>query len=98
MKVRDEHAVLQVIDSGVGVDARDRERVFKPFVRLSSRVDEGVSGSGLGLAIARDLAQGMRGGLKCLAREDGESGACFELSVPLVKRGGGVVPFRSEAS
>ncbi|HYL88582.1 MAG TPA: ATP-binding protein [Burkholderiales bacterium] len=46
-------AVIEVVDTGPGIPAAERERAFQPFHRL-----EGVpgEGSGLGLAIARDAA------------------------------------------
>lgn len=89
-------AVLQVIDSGRGVSARNRERIFKPFARLSRRVNEGVSGSGLGLAISRDLARAMNGELVCRERPDGRPGACFELRLELAEEK--VVPFETKVS
>ena len=55
------------------------DRVFEPFERLDSRVNEGASGTGLGLAIARDLATRMGGTLRLLPSQ---RGATFELSVP----------------
>jgi two-component system, OmpR family, sensor histidine kinase TctE len=46
--------VLQVEDSGPGIPAAEREKVFHPFYRaLGTNVD----GSGLGLAIVREIAQ-----------------------------------------
>ncbi|HEY4066209.1 MAG TPA: sensor histidine kinase N-terminal domain-containing protein [Burkholderiaceae bacterium] len=46
--------VLQVEDSGPGIGAAEREKVFQPFYRsLGTNVD----GSGLGLAIVREIAQ-----------------------------------------
>ena len=45
--------VLQVEDSGPGIPAAERERVFQPFYRsLGTNVD----GSGLGLAIVQEIA------------------------------------------
>jgi two-component system sensor histidine kinase TctE len=45
--------VLQVEDSGPGIAAAERERVFRPFYRsLGTEVD----GSGLGLAIVHEIA------------------------------------------
>ncbi|MBS0445263.1 MAG: sensor histidine kinase N-terminal domain-containing protein [Proteobacteria bacterium] len=45
--------VLQVEDSGPGIVAAERDKVFQPFYRsLGSQVD----GSGLGLAIVREIA------------------------------------------
>ncbi|MCM2329085.1 MAG: sensor histidine kinase N-terminal domain-containing protein [Lysobacter sp.] len=45
---------IQVEDSGEGVAAADRERVFEPFYRLASSHQAGV---GLGLSIVRDIAR-----------------------------------------
>ena len=70
---------VTVADEGPGIAARDAERIFRPFERLGSRVNEGASGTGLGLAIARDLAASMGGSLRLLPSE---RGAAFELRVP----------------
>jgi len=67
---------LRVSDSGPGIPRSARDRIFEPFVRLSERVDEGVSGTGLGLSIARDLAAKMGGEL---VLEDSDKGAVFLL-------------------
>ncbi|MGC1524377.1 MAG: ATP-binding protein [Steroidobacteraceae bacterium] len=45
--------VLDIEDSGPGIPAAERERVFDRFYR---RTAGGASGSGLGLAIAREIA------------------------------------------
>jgi signal transduction histidine kinase len=71
--------IVRIADCGPGIPAVDRERVFQPFERVDSRVNEGSSGTGLGLAIARELAERMGG---TLALVPSEIGACFELRVP----------------
>ena len=45
--------VLQVEDSGPGIPAAERQRVFEPFYRA---LGTGVDGTGLGLAIVREIA------------------------------------------
>ncbi len=50
---------LWVDDSGPGIPADARDRVWKPFVRLGGTVDDSTGGAGLGLAIVRDLATAM---------------------------------------
>ncbi len=45
--------VLQVEDSGPGIPAAEREKVFRPFYRA---LGTGADGSGLGLAIVREIA------------------------------------------
>jgi signal transduction histidine kinase len=47
-------ALLEVIDSGPGIDAADRERAFDRFYRRAGAPEEG---SGLGLAIVKAIAE-----------------------------------------
>ena len=70
--------VITVSDRGPGVPAAERENVFKPFVRLSSRVSDGVAGTGIGLSIARELAR-LHGG--DLTLESSEEGATFRVTL-----------------
>ncbi|MHB8534820.1 MAG: sensor histidine kinase N-terminal domain-containing protein [Sulfuricaulis sp.] len=49
-----ERASLTVEDSGPGIPASERERVFERFYRVA---DNGESGSGLGLAIVHEIAR-----------------------------------------
>jgi signal transduction histidine kinase len=70
---------VTVTDQGPGIPSDAAERIFRPFERLGSRVNEGASGTGLGLAIARDLAVTMGGSLRLVPST---RGASFELRVP----------------
>jgi signal transduction histidine kinase len=70
---------IVVRDQGPGIPPDAAERIFRPFERLDSRVNEGTSGTGLGLAIARDLAAAMGGTLRLVPSK---RGASFELRVP----------------
>jgi two-component system OmpR family sensor kinase len=47
-------ALLEVIDTGPGIPAADRERAFDRFYRRASAPE---GGSGLGLAIVRAIAE-----------------------------------------
>jgi signal transduction histidine kinase len=72
---------IRVADEGPGIPDEAAERIFRPFERIHSVVNEGSSGTGLGLAIARDLAHRLGGQLTLLSSgQDG--GACFELRIP----------------
>jgi signal transduction histidine kinase len=46
---------LRVDDSGPGVPERQRERVWRPYVRLDRDRRSAVAGSGIGLAVVADL-------------------------------------------
>jgi signal transduction histidine kinase len=48
-----------VKDNGIGLRARDRDKVFQPFCRLEDKKD--VSGSGLGLTIVKRIIEGHGG-------------------------------------
>ena len=53
-RLQDGAPQLSVSDTGPGIPAEDRERVFDRFYRVPG---SGESGSGLGLAIARRIAE-----------------------------------------
>lgn len=48
--------VLEVEDTGAGIPASDRERVFAPFYRAPSAQLANPHGAGLGMSIVRDIA------------------------------------------
>ncbi len=54
-KLRDGFAVLQVSDTGAGMDADDLARIAKPFAQ--GRNAKGRAGTGLGLALVYSLAE-----------------------------------------
>lgn len=70
-----ERAVIDVADSGPGVPASVRDRLFEPFVTGTPH------GTGLGLALCQRLAERMGGEVLLL---DGLSDTIFRLSLPLV--------------
>jgi two-component system sensor histidine kinase CpxA len=73
--------VIQVRDSGVGVQDDKLDAIFEPFVRASSD----RSGAGLGLAIARQAVHANRGTIRALNRLEG--GLLIEVSLPHVSSG-----------
>ncbi len=67
-----------VSDTGPGVPADQRERIFDAF--QSSESPDGRHGSGLGLAISRQLARALGGDVRMEPRPEG--GSRFVLDVP----------------
>lgn len=65
--------LLRVADTGPGIAAELRERLFEPFV--TGRAD----GTGLGLAIVREIARHHHGDVRLL---EAPGGAVFEIEVP----------------
>ncbi|MFZ5891573.1 MAG: response regulator [Myxococcota bacterium] len=54
---------FSVSDTGRGIAARERERIFAPFEQIESETDRRYAGTGLGLAIARESASLLGGEL-----------------------------------
>ena len=67
--------IIDVTDNGPGVNRRDCERIFAPFVRLNSDI-RSAAGTGIGLSIARRLAR-LHGGDLVLKNSAG--GCHFEV-------------------
>ena len=73
-------ARIQVIDSGVGIDAAELPHVFDRFYRGSRANEARGSGSGLGLAIVRSVVE-MHGGRVMVESRVG-SGSIFTVTLP----------------
>lgn len=74
---RADHRIrITIKDSGPGIPAEDRDRIFERFHRGAAARDPERRGTGLGLAIARELAVAMHGSLTL-----GE-GSTFTLELP----------------
>lgn len=73
-----DRVTLRVADRGPGLQAKDLERMFEPFVRGEHSRGRETGGSGLGLAIARNIAQAHGGRLWLQPREGGGLVACLQ--------------------
>lgn len=78
---------LRVADRGIGIPARDVERVFERFYRVDAARSRQTGGTGLGLAIVRHVAAN-HGGEVLVESRLGE-GSEFTLRLPLVPPGDG---------
>ena len=77
-----ENAVIEISDTGPGIPQDQLQRIFEPFVQLTSNLQEHQKrGIGLGLAICRDLAHAMGGALH--VRSEVGSGTTFAVSLPV---------------
>ena len=71
---------IAVIDQGVGIPARDTERIFERFYRVDRARSRLTGGTGLGLSIVRHVAVNHSGSVRVESRE-GE-GSIFTLRLP----------------
>uniref|UniRef100_UPI0025FA4F4C ATP-binding protein n=1 Tax=Brevundimonas sp. TaxID=1871086 RepID=UPI0025FA4F4C len=73
--------LIEVADTGPGMDVDQISRLFRPFDQTKAGVSGRHGGSGLGLWISRQLAQ-LMGGRLCVRSARGE-GSAFTLAVTL---------------
>jgi signal transduction histidine kinase/CheY-like chemotaxis protein/HPt (histidine-containing phosphotransfer) domain-containing protein len=59
---------LDVVDTGIGIAAKNLERIFDPFIQADSSVTRRFGGTGLGLAISRRIARGLGGDLTAVSK------------------------------
>lgn len=71
---------IRVADTGIGIDAADIRRIFRPFEQLHQGHTRRHGGAGLGLAISRELAH-LMGGDITVTSKPGE-GSTFTLWLP----------------
>lgn len=81
------HVVIRVSDEGPGVPIPERQAIFRRFHSERPPTEQFGKHSGLGLAIARTIVEGHGGTINVFDREDGKSGACFEIALPIPDSG-----------
>jgi two-component system, NtrC family, sensor histidine kinase GlrK len=78
-RVNGTEALIDVIDSGPGVPAEEREAIFDSFFRGRAKASGRIEGTGLGLAIAREFAEAHGGRIDVITRT---SGGHFRVTLP----------------
>jgi len=78
---RDGAVRIEVRDTGIGVAAALRARLFRPFVQADSSTTRHFGGTGLGLSICHELARRMGGDVGVDA--NGAAGSIFWAELPL---------------
>jgi signal transduction histidine kinase len=79
-RVDDDRAVLEVEDTGPGIEPAMREKVFEPFFTTKAAGE----GTGLGLAICAEMVAQAGGTMVALDRRDGARGARMRIELPIV--------------
>ena len=74
-------AAIEVVDDGIGIPARDIDRIFERFYRVDRARSRETGGTGLGLAIVRHVATNHGGDVSVVSHE-GE-GSTFTLRIPI---------------
>ncbi|NOH81063.1 response regulator [Vibrio sp. RE86] len=75
------HLVIEVVDTGIGIDQSKLKDIFEPFVQAESTTTREYGGSGLGLAIVRSLVSIMDGEIEIESNVG--KGTHFVVRVPI---------------
>jgi signal transduction histidine kinase len=71
---------IEILDTGIGIEPGEEERVFERFYRSPSAVEGEVQGTGLGLFIVRAVVEAHGGMITASRRVHG--GSVFRLELP----------------
>ncbi|CAA9361444.1 MAG: hypothetical protein AVDCRST_MAG36-2674 [uncultured Nocardioidaceae bacterium] len=79
---------LVVSDTGIGIPAEERDRLFERFYRTNTARSTGIPGTGLGLAVVRTIVE-RHGGRVSAAPGPDDTGTVFTVRLP---SGDGALP------
>lgn len=71
--------LVSIIDTGIGIEQHNLERIFDPFVQVDSSHSRKFVGAGLGLSIARSLARSI--GVELAGQSVYGKGSTFTITV-----------------
>lgn len=74
---------IRIKDTGIGMSAKDRERLFQKFYRVQNDKTKNIAGTGLGLWITKQIVELMRGQIMVDSIEN--VGTQITLNFPIVK-------------
>lgn len=80
---KEDCAVLEVKDNGIGIPRKDQTKIFERFYRVDRTEDnvEDAGGSGLGLSIAKWITEAHNGSIEVKSREG--KGSTFIVRLPI---------------
>ncbi|MDZ7967373.1 MAG: HAMP domain-containing sensor histidine kinase [Nostoc sp. DedSLP03] len=77
-----DRAVIQVIDTGIGIPEADLPYIFDRFYRVDTERTRESGGFGLGLAIAQQIVQAHDGNIHAISNEG--KGSTFQIKLPFM--------------
>ncbi len=83
-EIHEQVVQVQVTDTGVGIAADQREKIFSRFYRLENKSSKHGVHLGLGLSICQQIVEGHNG--RIWVDSELGKGSCFNFTIPLVRR------------
>ncbi len=82
---RDQHLIIQVSDSGIGISEKDLPHIYDKFRQIDGSSSRRHEGTGLGLSIVQELLKKLGAGIQ-VESEPGK-GSTFRIFIPLEWQG-----------
>ncbi len=74
---------IDVLDNGIGIDEKEKERIFERFYRIDKSRANTIEGTGLGLSIVRHLVSLLRGSIHINSKKN--IGTITTVKLPIRK-------------
>jgi signal transduction histidine kinase len=91
--LRGDHLMLEVQDSGVGIEASELARIFDRFHRVPNTRARTYEGTGIGLALVKEIVELQGGSIEVESEVD--RGTTFRVALPYRPAEGGAQPKRA---
>lgn len=75
-----ENLIVSIEDSGIGIDPKNQNLIFKPFWQVEKDMHRAYEGNGLGLTVAQKIIKNLAGSLFINSRL--EKGTTFVIHIP----------------
>jgi PAS domain S-box-containing protein len=79
---RGDYLRIFIMDTGVGIEPKQVDRIFQPFIQVDSALNRQHEGTGLGLALVKRIVE-LHGGEVGIASQV-DVGTCFTIGLPVV--------------
>ena len=83
-KVENDYLKIAVSDLGIGIDKKDRSRIFEKFYRSESDSVRKITGSGIGLTLVKEIVESHNGTITVESEEN--KGSTFTIQIPLYQK------------
>jgi len=77
-----EYAVINIIDTGIGIKKEEQKTLFKEFRQISEGVRRDFEGLGLGLSLAKRMSHNLNGFITF--ESEYEVGSTFSIHIPML--------------
>ena len=76
---------IEILDTGIGIPAKDQKHLFNQFFRANNAVSSKESGSGIGLLLVQRIVKQLHGQISFSSAEN--LGSSFIITLPLKQKG-----------